>query len=61
MHPNNPHKPALLALEAQIVRAEGYLKGPIDSQTGERFWTMQAHRSWWVKIPDAPLGFPPSP
>ena len=54
-------KESLLALDQQMLRAEEYLKGPLDESTGERFWTMAAHRSWWVKAPEGPLGSPPSP
>lgn len=52
---------AVAALESMMQRAEGYLKGPVDEDTGERFWVMHASRSWWVKIPEGALGSPPSP
>lgn len=59
--PDPNFREALAALEATMQRAEGYLKGPIDEDSGERFWTMHASRSWWVKCPEGPLGSPPSP
>jgi len=59
--PDPSFRESVATLENLMKVAEGYLKGPVDEDTGERFWTMHANRSWWVKIPEGPLGFPPSP